>query len=61
MHGKITTNSQLLTTEPKTKNPKQTKQTTRQNHRNGEHMEGYQWGVGRERGGKCTENKWHKW
>ena len=44
------TNSQLLTTEPKQKQ-KQTTQTTRtdENHRNGDHMEGYQQGSGRGR------------
>ena len=33
-----------------------------QNHRNGDHMEGYQWG-GRwgKIGGKATGNKKHKW
>ena len=43
MNRKMTTKSQLLTTEPKTKT--QTKQTTKQeqNHRSGDHMEGYQW------------------
>ena len=29
-----------------------------QNHRNGDHMDGYQWG--RENGGKGTGNKKHK-
>ena len=45
MNSKMTTNSQLSTTEPKeNKNKnrlsKQLKQE--QNHRNGDHMEGYQ-------------------
>ena len=41
----MTTNSQLLTTEPKKQ--KQTKQLEQeQNHRNGDHMEGYRWGGG---------------
>ena len=40
MNSKMTTNSQLLTTEPK-KQPKLSKQLE-QNHRNGDHMEGYQ-------------------
>ena len=33
-----------------------------QNHRNGDHMEGYQggWSVG-EKGGRDTGNKKHKW
>ena len=56
MNTKMTTNSQLSTTEPKeNKNKnrlsKQLKQE--QNHRNGDHMEGYQQGSGRGRvGGK---------
>ena len=50
MKSKMTTNSQLSATKPKkTKNKKQkqTKRTTRmeQNHRNGDHRKGYQWGV----------------
>ena len=50
MNSKMTTNSQLLTTEPKTKQ-KQTKQTTRtgKNHRKGDHLEGYHQGSGRGR------------
>ena len=47
MNSKMTTNSQLLTTEPKkTKNKnKLSKQLEQeQNHRNGDHMEGYQQG-----------------
>ena len=42
MNTAMTPNSQLQTTKPKTKT--KTKQTTRteQNHRNGDHMEGYQ-------------------
>ena len=43
MNSKMTTNSQLSTTEPKkqklSKQPEQ-----EQNHRNGDHMEDYQWG-----------------
>ena len=55
MNSKMTTNSQLLTTQPKkyknqNKLSKQLEQE--QNHRNGDHMEGYQWGEGRERRGK---------
>ena len=40
------TNSQLSTLEPKNKNEnKLSKQLDQeQNHRNGDHMEGYQWG-----------------
>ena len=48
MNSKMTTNSQLSTTEPKKqKLSKQLEQE--QNHRNGDHMESYQWGG---RGGK---------
>ena len=52
----MTTNSQLITTEPKQTN-KQTPQTKQkleqeQNHRNGDHMEGYQQGIGKGRGGE---------
>ena len=55
MNGKMTTNSQLSTTEPKKKNQKQnlSKQLEQeQNHRNGDHMEGYQQGSGRGREGE---------
>ena len=54
MNSKRTTNSQLLTTTPKTKTSKLSKQPEQeQNHRNGDHMEGYQQGSGRGReGGK---------
>ena len=50
MSSKVKTNSQLSTTES---NKPKTKQTTRteQNHRNGDHMEGYQQGGGRGRMG----------
>ena len=48
MNSKMTINSQLSTTEPKKQElSKQLEQE--QNHRNGDHMEGYQWGGGRER------------
>ena len=55
----MTANSQLLTTTPATKNKKkQTKQTTTtgKNHRNGDHMEGYQQGSWKGVG-EGTENK----
>ena len=60
----MTTNSQLSTTECKNKN-KLSKQLE-QNHRNGDHVESYQWGGwrgrGREKdGGKDTGNKKHQW
>ena len=52
----MTTNSQLSTTKPKTKQFKNklSKQLEQeQNQRNGHHMEGFQWGEGgKEQGGK---------
>ena len=50
----MTANSQLLTTTPKTNKSKLSKQLEQdQNHRNGDHMKGYQSGSGRGReGGK---------
>ena len=51
MNSKMTTNSQLSTTEPKKNLGKQLEQE--QNHRNRDHMEGYQQGSGLVReGGK---------
>ena len=38
----MTTNSQLPTTEPKKTKTKTSKLEQEQNHRNGDHMEGYQ-------------------
>ena len=66
MNSKMTTNSQLSTIEPKnktkTKQIKLSKLEQEQNHRNGDHMEGYQQGSGRGREvGKGTGNKQHKW
>ena len=64
MNSKMTTNLQLSTSEPKKKNKnKLSKQLEQeQNHRNGDHMEGYQQGIGRkENGGKGTGIKKHKW
>ena len=60
MNSKMKTNSQLSTTEPKTKNRLSKQLEQEQNHRNGHHMEGYQ--GGREVGnmGKGTGNKKHK-
>ena len=54
MNSKMTTNSQLSTTEPKTKTTnKLSKQLEQeQNHRNGDHMEGYQWKMGRGKSGE---------
>ena len=56
MNSKITTNSPLSTTESKKTKTKTKKLSKRleqeQNHRNGDHMEGYQWRGGRGRVGK---------
>ena len=54
MNSKMTTNSQLLKMESKNKNKnKLNKQLEQeQNHRNGDHMEGYKWVAG---GGKMGE------
>ena len=54
MNNKMKTNSQLSTTEPKkykNKNKLSKQPEQEQNQRNGDHMEGYQWGDGRGRGG----------
>ena len=58
----MTTNSQLTTTEPKKQEQKLSKQLEQeQNHRNGGHMEGYQWGGGASKWEeKCPRNKKHK-
>ena len=57
MNSKMTTNSQLSTTEPKNKNiNKLSKQLEQeQNHRSGDHMEGYQQGRGGGRIGEKTQ------
>ena len=57
----MTTNSQLSTTKPKTKTKTNKQLEQEQNHRNGDHMEGYQWGGGGREKGKGTENKKHNW
>ena len=59
MNSEMTTNSQLSTTEPKNKSKnKLNKQVEQQqNHRDGDHMEGFQWGAGGGERGKGTENK----
>ena len=45
MNSEMITNWQVLTTEPKKQKQKQSKQLEQeQNHRNGDHMEVYQWG-----------------
>ena len=48
MNNKMTTNSQISTTEPKKNNKSKLSKELEQeqNHRNGDHMEGYQWGGG---------------
>ena len=48
MNNKMTTNSQLSTTKPKNKNKNKLRKQLEQeqNHRNGDHMEGYQQGSG---------------
>ena len=46
MNSKMTTNSQL-STAPKNKNKLSKQLEQEQNHRNGDHMEGYQQGRGR--------------
>ena len=45
MNIKMTTNSQLSTSKPNKQIQKLSKQLEQeQNHRNGDHMEGYEWG-----------------
>ena len=58
MNSKRTTNSQLLTAEPKKQQQKSklSKQLEQEpNHRNGNHMEGYQLGSGRGRMGEKVQ------
>ena len=59
----MTTNSQLSTTEPKNKNKnKLSKQLEQeQNHRNEDHMEGYQQRGEGGNWGKGAGNKRHNW
>ena len=52
MNSKMTTNSQLSTTECKNKNKLSKQLEQEQIHRNGDHMEGYQWGGGERRIGE---------
>ena len=54
MNSKMTTNSQLSTTEPKNKNKNKLSKQLEQEQidRNGDHMEGYQWRGG---GGRMEE------
>ena len=44
MRSKLTTTSQVSTTQPKNKNKLSKQVEQEQNHRNGDHMEGYQRG-----------------
>ena len=62
-NSKMTTNSQVSTAEPKKQKQKLSKQLEQeQNHRNRDHMEGYQWGGGwRRMGRKGTGIQKHKW
>ena len=47
MNSKMTINSQLSITEPKKTKQNKSKQLEQERvHRNGDHMEGYQWGRG---------------
>ena len=48
----MTANSQLLTTTLKNKRKLSKQLEQEQNHRHGDHMEGYQQGSGRGRGGE---------
>ena len=63
MNSKMTTNSQLSTIEPKKKKNELSKQLEQEQiHRNGDHMEGYQWeGRGERMGRKDTGNKKYNW
>ena len=60
MNSKMTTNSQLSTTERKTKTKLSKQIEQEQIHRNGDHMEGFQWGRRGGSGGESTGNK-HEW
>ena len=58
MNSKMTTSSQLSTIEPKkrkSKNKLSKQLGQEQNHRYGDHMDGYQQGVGGRRGGSYRE------
>ena len=59
MNSKMTTNSELSTTEPKNKNKNKNELSKQleqeQNYRNGHHMEGYQQGSGRRRMGEMIQ------
>ena len=53
----MTANSQISTTEPKKKNKSKLSQQLEQeqNHRNGDYMEGQQWGGGEGRVGETVQ------
>ena len=59
MNNKMTTNSQLSTTEPRNKKKNKNKLSKQpeqeQSHGNGDHMEGYQQGRGGRRMGKKVQ------
>ena len=55
MNSKITTNSQLSTTKSKTTNKLNKQLEQEQNHRNGDHTEGYQRESGRGREGEKVQ------
>ena len=63
MKSKMTTthNYQQLTLKNKNKNKMSKQLEQQQNHRNGDHLEVYQWGREGESGGNGTGNKKHKW
>ena len=58
----MTTNSQLSTNEPERKEKQQKQKLSKlleqeQNQRNGHHMEGFQWGMGREEWGEKVQGR----
>ena len=55
MNSKMTTNSQLSTAEPKRKHKLSKQVEEEQNHRSGDHMEGYQQGSRRGREGEKVQ------
>ena len=61
MNSNMTTNSQLLITEHKKKNKNKKKVSKQveqeQNHRNGDHMEGYQQREGSRMGGRYRDQE----
>ena len=66
MNSKMTTNSQLSTNEPKRKEKQRKQKLSKQpeqeqNQRNGDHMEGYQWGGGEGRIGREDTGNKHNW